>query len=132
MAVWFNSTAIIVDDSYPNIAYSGQWYKEGSTNEYMKTTHGSACGAGGCTFTFSFLGAAVEVLGTTSAGQNPVVQFHMDALPVSVYEQGATSDTTYGHLFYSSPTLDPGQHTLTATITNADTLWVDYILYTPS
>ncbi|KAI0320602.1 hypothetical protein OF83DRAFT_1038355, partial [Amylostereum chailletii] len=123
---------IIIDDSNLYIVYSGDWDTAGSTKEYLQTTHGSKCSAGGCTFTFPFLGTAVEVLGTTSVGQNPVAQFQIDALPVSVYEQGAVSDTTYGNVFYSSPTLDVGQHTLTATITNADTLWVDYILYTPS
>ncbi|KAI0320601.1 hypothetical protein OF83DRAFT_1081526 [Amylostereum chailletii] len=123
MTIWYNSTAIIIDDSYYSIAYSDGWSLGGTPQEYQQTTHGSKCSAGGCNFTFPFLGTAIEVLGTTSAGQNPVAQFQIDALPVSVYEQGAVSDTTYGNIFYSSPTLDAGQHTLTVTVTNADTLW---------
>ncbi|KAI0320599.1 hypothetical protein OF83DRAFT_1052828 [Amylostereum chailletii] len=132
MATYFNATTIIVDDRDSSVHYEGDWYNGGTSDEYDDTTRGSKVGSPNCSFQFSFLvSTAVEVFGTP-ATTPPVVNFQIDDLPAVIYHQPTVNVVTYGMLFYSSTTLDSGQHVLTGKVLNEQTLWLDYFLYTPS
>ncbi|KAI0316212.1 hypothetical protein OF83DRAFT_1128177 [Amylostereum chailletii] len=134
--VYYNATTLILDDRDPDILYDSHWEEAGTSSEYLGTTTGSILDVLNCSLTFAFSGTAVEVYGTlppdTLHGA-PVVHFQVDDLPQAIFQGSAeATQPIYRNLFYSSVTLDEGQHTLKATVVNGKNFWLDYILYTPS
>ncbi|GJE98626.1 hypothetical protein PsYK624_148600 [Phanerochaete sordida] len=133
--------AVQVDDNDSSIVYSGQWIISlGNKNEYNLTAHGTF--ENGSTVTFSFFGTSVMWFGTIPGGltgPSSAVAFAVDGdqassktaiLPMSLPKSVITS-----HLWYSSPILSNGPHTVVATVLNAQPeipLWIDYLNYTSS
>jgi len=62
MAQWYNSTALVVDDSDTAITYSSGWVQAGTSVDYDDTSHGAT--TAGQTATFIFTGTGIEVYGS--------------------------------------------------------------------
>ncbi|KIP07160.1 hypothetical protein PHLGIDRAFT_35564 [Phlebiopsis gigantea 11061_1 CR5-6] len=128
------SETIIVDDSsLVGLAYAGTWTKGGSSSEYNSTTHGTK--DKGATVTFKFTGTSLSVYGTievTTAQDVPTITtYKLDAASAVTYTAPVVSAARYHQLFFQSPVLASGPHTLVITFTNANarTYWLDYLTY---
>ncbi|KAE9406485.1 hypothetical protein BT96DRAFT_254697 [Gymnopus androsaceus JB14] len=130
-----NSTSqILVDDTDPRIVYSAGWVEAGTPgSECDGTTHGSNF-IPGATATFTFEGVGVQVFGTVgSPDGSPTSTYQVDGAVPSTFIFNANGITNYRVLFYSSPALDSGTHTLVMTSVGNDTteIFLDYIVYNP-
>ncbi|KAI0340849.1 hypothetical protein BDW22DRAFT_355577 [Trametopsis cervina] len=135
----FNSSALIVDDQDPRVQYSSGWENVASSSAEYDSTKSGATSAGQ-TASFTFTGTGVEVygsLGSIDVYGRPVTTYSVDGGRSSTY-QAPVLDPGLVELhvmFYRSPPLSPGQHTLVITNTNGTKpteYWLDYIVYTPS
>ncbi|TFK21020.1 hypothetical protein FA15DRAFT_688909 [Coprinopsis marcescibilis] len=127
---------LIFDDADPAITYStGDWDRAGSDREFNSTTTWTT--EEGATATIQFIGTRISVHGTIGAGRATTgarsAYVVDDDTPV-IFE--ATPDTTvqYNQLFFQSPELEEGQHTLT--ITNVgdedrDQFFIDLLIVAP-
>jgi len=61
----------------------------------------------------------------------PISSYALDGT-TSVYAAERVERPVYGQLFYNSPTLSDGEHTLLVTNMGSGALWIDYIVYAPS
>lgn len=61
----------------------------------------------------------------------PISSYALDGT-TSVYAADKVEQPVYGQLFYNSPTLSDGEHTLLVTNMGSGALWIDYIVYAPS
>ncbi|KIP10384.1 hypothetical protein PHLGIDRAFT_240261 [Phlebiopsis gigantea 11061_1 CR5-6] len=133
----FNSTALIVDDRDINVKYSPGWQQQSTTAEFDDTKSGA--NEAGMTATLQFTGTGVEVYGSLGS-------WDVYGVPVSSYVVDGGDEATYTApliqpgffeariLFYRSPPLDPGAHTLVITNKNGTkpcVYWLDYFIYTP-
>src|ERR1700735_1451976 len=146
--------AIIVDDSDPRLKYTGDWFLDGVHGEFDQTTHGSRTLGSQLTFTFNgafheqnnrpsqalinlFLisvGTSVAVFGTvgpTDSTGPPKSSYTLDGAPPVTFIAPETTGIIKRVMYYQSPTLSYGEHSLV--VTDAQDLtyfWIDYILYT--
>ncbi|KIK56892.1 hypothetical protein GYMLUDRAFT_247429 [Collybiopsis luxurians FD-317 M1] len=133
-----SSLQTLVDDSdVTHIQYSGGWTTFGNPDfECNGTTHGSSLRTGFLSnATFSFEGVGVQVFGTIGLSGIPLSTYQLDHLPIFKFAfNGDTKNlTTYRVQFYTSPQLEPGNHTLVISSpgNNSSQLFLDYILYNP-
>ncbi|KAG6865237.1 hypothetical protein C0991_004179 [Blastosporella zonata] len=128
---------LIIDDSSPQIAYSGQWDLGGVEQEYNHTTHGSWTKGSQATISFTGAGISIEVYGTIGREQNngdpaysPITTYVIDGNNDSASTFTGTPETAimYNQLLYQSPKLDRGEHQLVVTLTNSNMnpAWIDY------
>ncbi|EEB91236.1 hypothetical protein MPER_10438, partial [Moniliophthora perniciosa FA553] len=149
-------TTLTVDDSNPEIVYHGVWDKQtgqqfhpgggwADVRPLRDTTHTS--GNTGDSFIFQFAGTSISVHGflpLTPAGLFSVT-FTLDgafSLSSVFPDPAVTSDSSFDGvliqpncLFYKSPTLTPGNHSLLVNITGIigeQSFIIDYLTYTPS
>ncbi|KAE9406486.1 hypothetical protein BT96DRAFT_915428 [Gymnopus androsaceus JB14] len=129
-----SGTTILVDDADPRIVYSAGWLKEGLPGlECEGTTHGSNF-IPGATATFTFEGVGVQVFGSVgSPDGSPKSTYQVDGAVPSTFTFNANGLNNYHLNFYSSPALDPGNHTLIMTSigNNTTEIFLDYIVYNP-
>lgn len=151
----YNSTALIVDDHDSSIHFSPGWDPMISSPAEFDSTKTGASSAGlTATFTFTgvfvlyhwfyssfifYTGTGVEVygsLGSIDVHGQPVTTYNVDGQTSTYTAPIVPPGLAYTHImFYQSPSLDPGQHTLVITNTNGTkpcVYWLDYIVYTPS
>lgn len=76
-------------------------------------------------------GTSVAVYGTVGL-DSPTSAYLLDGGSPSLYAPGKSNTMVYQHLFYQSPTLANGEHTLLITDAGSGMLWIDYLSYTPS
>jgi hypothetical protein len=76
-------------------------------------------------------GTSVAVYGTIGP-DSPRSSYLLDAPPASVYTAGTLQATAFQQLFFQSPTLSDGEHTLLVTNLGSGALWIDYFRYTSS
>lgn len=70
-------------------------------------------------------------VGPTVVGGPARSNYTLDGLPPVTFTAPLTINNIYQLLYYQSPTLDDGEHSLIVTdIGDQSTLWVDYLLYT--
>ncbi|EDR06514.1 uncharacterized protein LACBIDRAFT_328717 [Laccaria bicolor S238N-H82] len=109
--------ATTIDDTDSSIGYSSGWaLLQGSTRQWNGTVHSTS--TVGATATFSFRGTGVAVYGTLPAGPSTAAtqsQYAIDSgVPVNVSIASQT-DAVYADLFFLSPLLTDGLHTLVIT-----------------
>ncbi|KAJ3856621.1 hypothetical protein EV368DRAFT_13160, partial [Lentinula lateritia] len=140
---------IFVDDSNPEIAWSGQWWSADNyqvvTGAYDLTPAGNGThtsSSAGDTFTFSFAGTTINVYGIMSWGSTGSVKasFNVDGYTTSqtftantAANNGLTNSTNYP--FYSNTSLSSGNHTLTVNVTSVSgnlPFIIDYLTYQPN
>ncbi|KAE9406492.1 hypothetical protein BT96DRAFT_987631 [Gymnopus androsaceus JB14] len=129
-----NTTSqILVDDTDPRIIYSDGWSGAGTVgNECDGTTHDSNF-IPGATASFSFEGTGIEVYGTVPATIfTPTASFQVDNQN-STFSFPGDNAVHYRTIYYTSPSLTAGNHTLSMTVTsNSSTkLYLDYLVYSP-
>ncbi|KAK7435350.1 hypothetical protein VKT23_019701 [Stygiomarasmius scandens] len=145
-----NTNILVDEDNTSEILYSGNWDRN---TETIKINHGHphATPLGNTThltnnvgdsFLFQFAGTSVSVYGVflSTATGSVDVEFRLDdqAFPKHISVDSGTPsayDEAPNHLFFKQDALKPGNHTLSANVTNSQgsqKLIIDYILYTPS
>ncbi|KAJ3912243.1 hypothetical protein F5877DRAFT_85023 [Lentinula edodes] len=132
-----SSSDILVDDADPRIVYSSGWIAGGRTGlECEATTHGSNSTMNS-TAMFTFEGVGVEVFGTIGviSATSLTTNYQIDNLPNSQSIFAINGQINFRVPFYKSPSLEPGNHTLTITVPPGDTssglFYLDYIIYHP-
>ncbi|KAJ3892030.1 hypothetical protein GG344DRAFT_76343 [Lentinula edodes] len=133
-----SSSAISVDDADLRIVYSSGWTTGGRIGfECEGTTH-VASRSMNSTAIFTFEGIGVEVYGTVGTGESPTSTYQVDDLSNSQFEfvfPVLNLQNNYRVPFYRSPSLEPGNHTLTIMVlpeaTTAGQFYLDYIIYNP-
>ncbi|TFK26415.1 hypothetical protein FA15DRAFT_732426 [Coprinopsis marcescibilis] len=125
--------SIVIDDRDPNIQYSPGWLTAGSNSEFMQTT--TTTHISGASARLEFVGTRISVFGTISIRDVPPRSSYTIDDRDSLVFIGHTplvqpvDQNVYHELFFESPTLSDGLHTLN--ITNLGTenpLWLDYFL----
>ncbi|KIK56836.1 hypothetical protein GYMLUDRAFT_247385 [Collybiopsis luxurians FD-317 M1] len=133
-----SSLQVLVDDSdVEHIHYSDGWVLAG--NKYFEcngTVHGSEPKMGThTTAQFSFEGVGVQVFGTIAPKTIQASSYQLDDLDVFNFTFNASTweSTIYRVQFYTSPQLEPGNHTLTISslAVGSGPMYLDYILYNP-
>ncbi|GLB44419.1 hypothetical protein LshimejAT787_1700460 [Lyophyllum shimeji] len=129
------ASPITVDDRDSRITYTPNWFLAGGPDEFGSTTHGTR--TAGAKATFTFTGSSVAVYGTISDGgvykDPPVSTYSIDGASPVTYSAVAGSQAQYKQLYFQSPKLADGQHTLVITSTlESAFFWIDYIQFTPS
>jgi hypothetical protein len=153
MSLTLNTTGVtIVDDTNPGIVYKGTWITGGSPGEYDITTHGTDQAGSIAIFTFngratfsevdtkSFYdlplhcpGTSIAAYGTLGPGGTPITTYDLDNSALVVYSAPVVGDPVFNTLFYQSPVLSNGPHSLVITFLNSSGIyWLDYLLYMPS
>ncbi|KAG5650007.1 hypothetical protein H0H81_001085 [Sphagnurus paluster] len=130
----FMSTTITIDDTDPRIRYSSNWIAAAGTNEFDSTTHVTR--QAGAQATFKFTGSSIAVYGTipdTGAYKDaPVSTYSLDGASSVTFSPAIGSTAQYRQLFFSSPKLSDGEHTLVITsAVDQAYLWLDYFEITP-
>ncbi|KIM91333.1 hypothetical protein PILCRDRAFT_810598 [Piloderma croceum F 1598] len=124
----------IVDDRDPQLKYTGSWVLEGANGEFDQTSHGST--TLGSQVTFTFHGTSIAVVGTiqpTGPTGPPKSNYTIDSSPTVTFTAPSTTTAIFQVVYYESPTLENGEHTLIITDARASSpFWIDYILYTRS
>ncbi|KAK1231550.1 hypothetical protein PQX77_005342 [Marasmius sp. AFHP31] len=143
-----------VDDTDPRLVYTPleKWYRAGVEAEFMSSTHWTATADAQMVFQFkgwSFFrivepqlilsgtsGTKVSVFGTISSNVPQPAMFNLfsvdDREPVP-WSAAAGKPAVYNQLFFSSPTLEDGVHTLTMNVTvNGSQTFIDYLEFESS
>ncbi|KIJ91276.1 hypothetical protein K443DRAFT_686168 [Laccaria amethystina LaAM-08-1] len=126
---------VTLDDRDTSITYStGQWGQAGSTNEFDSTTTWTSLR--GATAQVSFNGTSIGVYGTiVQKGllQDPISSYTVDSNTPVVFTGKSQATIQYKQLFFQSPTLSAGTHTLTITNNvDGDQLFLDFLSVVPS
>ncbi|RDB17615.1 hypothetical protein Hypma_001109 [Hypsizygus marmoreus] len=124
---------VTVDDNDPSISYSDDWalYTDEAA-ELNGTSHGVF--QKGATAVLSFNGSAIDVYGTMVQGfGQSVARYTIDGVDLATTSgsPGTTNDL-FRQLFFHSPPLDSGLHTLTVTFVHGNSLWLDYFNVAPN
>lgn len=138
------SKVVIIDDSDPNIAYSGNWKALATINEisreYQNTVHRGD--TNGQFLSYSFTGTGISVYGSSDSPASkglPGVEFKLDSMSPQPINATGTLTYTLGILtthqvLYRSPDLAFGTHSLTVTVTdstiNGPYLYFDFLTVT--
>ncbi|KAG6825854.1 hypothetical protein H0H92_002173 [Tricholoma furcatifolium] len=124
----------IIDDTSPDILYSGQWTLGGADEMYSRAAHGSLKENSQAVVSFS--GRSIEVYGTIGKARDSEDSAYAPlGITYAVDENKASTSTFTGQLgienqlLYRSPDLVDGQHQLVVTLTasNKNMLWIDYL-----
>ncbi|KDQ23739.1 hypothetical protein PLEOSDRAFT_1048347, partial [Pleurotus ostreatus PC15] len=111
-----SSGSLIIDNADTQVHYSPGWKANGSPNEYKHTTSNTE--TQGASFTFNFVGTSVAVYGTLNDITFPNTTYVLDGgNPYPFFGQPAPL-VQYQQIFYSSPVLPYGEHTLVGTCTD--------------
>ncbi|KIK34756.1 hypothetical protein CY34DRAFT_49680, partial [Suillus luteus UH-Slu-Lm8-n1] len=124
---------IILDDRDLSFTYGGPWYFGGRPQfEYDNTTTGTS--TIGSMVLIKFTGVSVSVFGTVGPSDMgaPVSSYQVDNLPAVTFIAPAQGGTLYHYNFFASTTLANGPHQLNITNLSINSLWLDYVQYTPS
>ncbi|KAJ6576057.1 hypothetical protein DFH09DRAFT_1150288 [Mycena vulgaris] len=128
-----NRMSVIVDDRDSLVQYIPGWrtHDLGRPVEFRSTT--SSPGVTGDKAEFTFDGSSVSVFGTVGPGTTgSSMTFSVDGGPDGSYTvtPGNFNSTIHHQLFWSSPVLSEGLHTLLITSSQSgDELFLDYLLY---
>jgi hypothetical protein len=141
----------IVDDRDPQLKYTGNWLLHGANGELDQTSHGSTTLGSQVTFTFHggcheqsnrglthlfflYIGTSIAVVGTvqpTDPTGPPKSNYTLDSSPTVTFTAPNTTKAIFQVVYYESPALENGEHTLIITDARASSsFWIDYILYT--
>lgn len=147
------SSPVVVDDSDTSkIVYSMNWFTAGAPGEFNVTTHATRTNGANATLVFNgecptflsplFLtpsplaGTRVSVYGTIPGIPGPldptpaVSSYTVDGGSPSLFIAQATNETQYQKMYYQSPRLSPGTHTLVVTSQKELAyLWLDFFAY---
>ncbi|CAA7269960.1 unnamed protein product [Cyclocybe aegerita] len=122
-----------IDDTNPAIVYTNEgidWGRFEGTNEYNRTATLSV--KQGATARFTFEGSSVAVYGTV--GTNDILavsSYTIDGGSPVNYTAPRVSSNQYRHLFFQSPTLPRGTHTLVIqTLVDDGYYWLDFLTVT--
>ncbi|KAF8801593.1 hypothetical protein BYT27DRAFT_7245174 [Phlegmacium glaucopus] len=133
---------VLVDDTNPNIQYSGPWFTAQNTQAdtgnfglpFQSTLHGVNVDA---SFSFSFSGTSITVLGTSittnaSGTQDPTWECFVDNNSIGWNTVLEFAENNW--VFCQNGQLHDGPHVLTvkAKVSNQQTFWFDQIQYIPS
>lgn len=128
---------IIIDDTDPQVVYTGFWERGGVGQEYQYTTHGTS--TAGSRATFKFNGSSIAVYGTIGRENNngdpsfaPVTAYSVDGSARSSFTGRPRAGVVYRQLFYQSPQLEEEEekeHTLVIenTLAGRNMFWFDYL-----
>jgi len=108
---------LVYDDRDNSISYTGIWVQGGGPAEYRGTT--SFVTNPGATASLTFVGSGVSVYGTVSPHGSlypPPCSYSIDGDSGTTLTATATNSTQYQLLFFQSPELTTGNHTLVITI----------------
>ena len=136
---------VYVDDPDPSVSYSGNWqFSTDSLRDYHNTVHLTNTINSKATFTFtgtpfrsyeslpnstSITGINVMAYGDVRASETPQSSYSIDGGSLTFFKGAAGVLTEPGTLFYTSPSLSNGQHTLTITnLNDTSTLFIDYFI----
>lgn len=118
----------MIDDVDPSIEWDPptQWAMLGTYPEFQNTTHDTS--VAGSTMKYKFSGTAVSVWGSVQTGL-PSTSYAIDGGTPQVWAPPAITDKLYHTLFYASPNLTAGDHTLAVTVgNNSGPVIIDYLL----
>ncbi|KAF5376120.1 hypothetical protein D9615_007671 [Tricholomella constricta] len=127
---------LIIDDTDAMVKYSGYWFVAGVLEGNQATSHGTQ--NKGATALLTFTGTAISVYGTiTEAHQDVssrVSTYSIDGAGLTTFTSPQPKSILYKQLFFQSPQLPHGQHTLVVTAGTGDApFWLDYFeVYNPS
>ncbi|KAF8064349.1 hypothetical protein FPV67DRAFT_216406 [Lyophyllum atratum] len=123
-----------VDDRDSSIHYlGGNWSLEGVKEEYLGTTHGTK--EAGAQISFTFEGSAIGVYGTITNTRRiaAVSNYVIDGQSMFTLTAQPHTPILHQSLFYQSPKLGDGEHTLVVTSTVADSaFYFDFFDITPN
>ncbi|KDQ28708.1 hypothetical protein PLEOSDRAFT_156445 [Pleurotus ostreatus PC15] len=130
------SKTLIIDGAETSqIRYSAGWsFLPGNDNEYLHTvSHTTTKGA---QFTFDFNGTSIKVYGSLSVRNNdiatlPNTSYVLDGGSPVLFRgnPSANDDHRYQQVFYSSPPLPYGNHSLIGTsVDEGGKVWIDYLV----
>jgi len=117
---------VYIDDVDASLAYSGSW--QSTTQElraYRNTMHFTNSINSKATLTFTGIG--VTVYGAIRSSETPQSSYSLDGGGATVYNRSTTQVLSqYGVIFYTSPIVRNGQHTLTITnLNDENTFFID-------
>ncbi|KAF9461385.1 hypothetical protein BDZ94DRAFT_1323387 [Collybia nuda] len=112
------------DDTYPGIQYFGAWRIGGVAAEYQRTTH--VAEKAGSRLSIIFEGTSIGVYGTITLSE-AISQYSIDNASPLIFQAPSRSSTEYGKLFYQSPILSDGEHTLVVTSLSDNTFYLDFL-----
>ncbi|KAJ6585659.1 hypothetical protein B0H19DRAFT_927181, partial [Mycena capillaripes] len=123
-----------IDDRDLRINFRGGWRLFGSDPDFQHTSRGSS--STGDYFSLEFEGKSISFYGginNGSAGEVLNASMVIDGgPPVFFVPPIQTAGTTVNNLIFNSGDLSDGKHTLVATAENNHTVWLDYLLVTPT
>ncbi|KAF8186771.1 hypothetical protein BJ912DRAFT_926926 [Pholiota molesta] len=122
---------LAVDDRDPSITYTGGWAQAASPNEFDNTSTFTA--VAGSTAKVTFTGSSIGVYGSipakTPKGVAPVSAYSIDGGAPTLFRATEAGTTQFSQLFFQSPVLPEGAHTLTILYPVAsDPFSLDYLL----
>ncbi|KAH7906719.1 hypothetical protein BJ138DRAFT_1015774 [Hygrophoropsis aurantiaca] len=130
-----SATSVYVDDTDSALLYSGVWFTAPSS-DYQNSSHGT--NTAGSSVSFQFTGTQVFVYGSIDPSnesaciRTPISTYTLDATPMTTFFAPIIDTKLNNSLFYESPVIDNGLHTLIITSASQNSLfWLDYIIYTP-
>ncbi|KAI8974853.1 hypothetical protein BD414DRAFT_497712 [Trametes punicea] len=115
-----------IDDTSPQLQYSGQWVQGGTAQDYRNTSHTSS--SAGSTVKLTFNGTYVTVYGSVDNNGSASTYQLDDAAPVTQSVQQVPSPQYNWPFFYPSSPLQSGLHELLITV-KGGTFNLDYIDY---
>ncbi|CDO71071.1 hypothetical protein BN946_scf184844.g75 [Trametes cinnabarina] len=122
-----SSTSLLrIDDSSPQLQYSGQWTQAGTSQDYRNTSHASR--SPGSTVKFTFNGTYITVYGSVDSNGSTSSYTLDDTSPVSKEVQPVPLPQYNWPFFFPSSPLQPGVHELVIAV-DSGTFNLDYIEY---
>ncbi|KAH7904958.1 hypothetical protein BJ138DRAFT_1018371 [Hygrophoropsis aurantiaca] len=128
---------IYVDDLDSMLSYTGVWFTSTSSYNFQNSSHGT--NTAGSSVRFEFKGSQISVYGSVDPSSQsacirpPISTYVLDNMPMATFFAPTTESQLNNSLFYESPALVDGHHTLVITSASQNSLfWFDYIKYTPS
>ncbi|KAL7277128.1 hypothetical protein ACG7TL_008973 [Trametes sanguinea] len=122
-----SSTLLRIDDSSPQLQYSGQWSQAGNSLDYQSTSHASS--SAGSSVKFTFNGTYITVYGSVGPNGSTSSYTLDDASPVSKSVQPVVPPQYNWPFFFPESPLQPGLHELVIAV-EGGTFNLDYIEYT--
>ncbi|KAJ6534662.1 hypothetical protein DFH09DRAFT_1325278 [Mycena vulgaris] len=122
--------AYFIDDRDARVTYNPGWQQFGSENDFQHTSQRSS--NVGDSVTLQFEGKAVAMYGgLTLETPGMRASIVLDGGAPTTYNAPSDGSST-NNLYFQSPLLSDGAHTLVVTVETEQHLWADYFLVTPS